>query len=94
VQRRLYTGTMRLIGPEGCAARIEITVDRLHVGAMYRLVRKFVAIPFIGYIYYRNVVDNSVYRVKRQRVKADLALVQKLLKAAKKTVITGQEFGT
>jgi glycosyltransferase involved in cell wall biosynthesis len=94
MQRRLYIGTMWLIGPKGCAARIEITVDLLHVGTMYRLVRKFVAIPFIGYIYYRNVVDNSVYRIRGRRRQAHHALVQKLLRAAKKKVIKDPEFGT
>jgi glycosyltransferase involved in cell wall biosynthesis len=79
VQRRLYTGAMRLIGPEGCAARIEITVDRLHVGAMYRLVRKFVAIEFVGYIYYMNVLNNTVQRIRGPVRHEQHVLVDKLL---------------
>jgi hypothetical protein len=51
--------------------------DKLHVATMYRFVRKFVTVDYCGYVYYRNVPQNSWTRSKNQD--KDLGTMEKLI---------------
>jgi glycosyltransferase involved in cell wall biosynthesis len=59
IKRSVYIKAMTLVGPAVCREPLQITVDRLHLGVVYRFVSRYIAIEFVGYIYYVNVPDNS-----------------------------------
>jgi hypothetical protein len=67
---------MNWLGPEAYNAKIQITDDRLHAGAMYRLVNKYVAVQFIEY------QGNTLNRVKTESRSPQHQLAESFLPAA------------
>jgi hypothetical protein len=59
--------------------RIIVAEDKLQVTAIYRFVRKFVRVQYFGYLYYKNIPDNSGSREKA--FPSMLPLVDRLIKS-------------
>jgi glycosyltransferase involved in cell wall biosynthesis len=55
----LYQRALLLMGLELCTAFINIAEDKLHLATILRFVHKYVTIDYLGYLYCRNVKDNS-----------------------------------
>jgi glycosyltransferase involved in cell wall biosynthesis len=83
--RRLYVNAIDLLGPSVCDLMIQITVDQLHLAVMYRFVKKYIVISYIGYIYYRNVRENTMFRTHNKS--AQYRLVRALIVEAYRAVI-------
>jgi hypothetical protein len=62
IERCLYQQALAFLGMETCRLRIIVAEDKLHATALYRFVRKFVTVNYFGYLYYKNVPDNSQTR--------------------------------
>jgi glycosyltransferase involved in cell wall biosynthesis len=77
IRRALYAKALDFLGPEVCELQNALGQDRLHVATMYRFVRKYVTVDYVGYIYYRNVPQNAWARSKNQD--RDLGIMEKVL---------------
>jgi hypothetical protein len=64
IERCLYQHALVFLGVETCRLRIIVGEDKLQATALYRFVRKFVTVNYFGYLYYKNVPDNSRTRMK------------------------------
>jgi glycosyltransferase involved in cell wall biosynthesis len=60
--RSIYQKTLLLMGYEICTARIDRLQDRLHFLIMIRFVHKYIHIHYFGYLYHRDVWNNSARR--------------------------------
>jgi uncharacterized membrane-anchored protein len=73
----LYQRALLLMGLGLCTAFINIAEDKLHFATILRFVRKYVTIDYVGYLYYRNIKDDS--RGRTPNWKAVLATVNNLI---------------
>jgi uncharacterized membrane-anchored protein len=73
----LYQRALLLMGLELCTAFINIAEDKLHFATILRFVHKYVTIDYVGYLYYRNIKDDS--RRRTPNWKAVLATVNKVI---------------
>jgi hypothetical protein len=63
----IYQKALLLMGSTICMATINIGADKLHFAIILRFVRKFVKIDYSGYLYYRNIKDNSIGRTPKEK---------------------------
>jgi hypothetical protein len=73
----IYQKALLLMGSKICMAVINIGADKLHFAIILRFVHKFVQIDYAGYLYYRNIKDNSIRRTPN--TKPILATVDKYI---------------
>jgi glycosyltransferase involved in cell wall biosynthesis len=77
IRRALYVRALDFLGPDVCDVENALGQDKLHVATMYRFVRKYVTVDYVGYVYYRNVPQNAWARSKNQDL--DLGTMEKLI---------------
>jgi hypothetical protein len=63
----VYQKALLLMGSQICMAAINIGADKLHFAIILRVVHKFVKIDYVGYLYYRNIKDNSIGRTPNKK---------------------------
>jgi glycosyltransferase involved in cell wall biosynthesis len=63
IGRLIYQQALLLMGYEVCTASIDRFQDRLHFLVMIRFIHKYVKIKYFGYLYHRDVWNNSARRV-------------------------------
>jgi hypothetical protein len=67
IARSIYQQALILTEFETCRAVIDRLEDRLHFLVIIRFVHKFVQINYCGYLYYRDVWNNSARRTPNWR---------------------------
>jgi glycosyltransferase involved in cell wall biosynthesis len=86
IRRLLYTRALQFLGREVCEIKNALGQDKVHLSVMYRFVRKYVTVDYYGYLYYRNVPENSWNRSPNHE--KDLDVVEKLILAQRWRPIT------
>jgi glycosyltransferase involved in cell wall biosynthesis len=77
IERVVYIRGIELIG-DRMLLQFGRAVDKLHCGAMFPFVRKFVTLEYIGYVYYTMLPESSYFRSRNRS--AEYNLVGQIIK--------------
>jgi glycosyltransferase involved in cell wall biosynthesis len=77
IRRVLYLKALEKMGAAACALKVRLCDDRLQCGAIFTVVRKFVFIDYVGYIYYYQLPSSATLSVS---VEEEAELVDAVLR--------------